>query len=108
MSRSSVSLAGVEGFEPTVAFRASSCRPRNGPLHQSQQLGVAGFDHNWCEPKPRDNFAQPVTVARVNNPWTAEAIHLLGTAFPSDQTQTGEAFWFDIVKRLHRIRDKGR
>ncbi|MDB5410545.1 MAG: hypothetical protein JWL84_5457 [Rhodospirillales bacterium] len=65
-------------------------------------------NHNPGEPRPRDNAVQPMPVARVNHPWTAEAIRMLGVAFPWDQTLEGEAFWFDIVKRLHRIKDRGR
>ncbi|MDB5409585.1 MAG: hypothetical protein JWL84_4497 [Rhodospirillales bacterium] len=65
------------------------------------------INHNPGEQKPRDRSVQPA-VARVNHPWTTEAIRLLDVAFPWDQTLEGEAFWFDIVKRLQRIKDRGR
>jgi hypothetical protein len=65
-------------------------------------------NHNPVEPKPWERSVQPVAVAGVNQPWTAEAIRMLGVAFPWDQTLEGETFWSDIVKRLHRIKDQGR
>jgi hypothetical protein len=33
---------------------------------------------------------------------------MLGAAFPWHETAEGEAFWFDITKRLQRISDRGR
>ncbi len=64
--------------------------------------------HEWGKPKPREVSAQPSSVVRIDPRRVEEVIRMLGVAFPWHQTAEGEAFWFDVVKRLQRVQDRGR
>ena len=64
--------------------------------------------HNWGTPKTKEVPAQGVSVVRTDSRRIEEAIRMLGVAFPWHQTAEGEAFWFDIIKRLERIKNRGR
>lgn len=64
-------------------------------------------DHNPGTPKENEPAQQPVTIAGDDFSLVEEAIRMVGTAFPWHTTVEGEAFWFDIIKRLHRIKDRG-
>jgi hypothetical protein len=63
---------------------------------------------DWGTPKTKSVPVQPATIVCVDPRRAEEAIRALGLAFPWHLTSEGEAFWFDIIKRLARIRDRGR
>jgi hypothetical protein len=63
---------------------------------------------DWGTPKIKSAPVQAATIVRVDPYRAEEAIRTLGVAFPWHVTAEGEAFWFDIIKRLERIRDRGR
>jgi hypothetical protein len=64
-------------------------------------------DHNPAMPRDVAPARQPVIVGGVDFGLIDEAIHTVGAAFPWHTTIEGEAFWFGIVKRLHRIKESG-